>query len=341
MHEMSLSSMSQVERTAYAWVQREHAGLTAEQERELEAWLADDMTHFETFDAFKANWERFEEFSNDVVLEEPAPDLKRFAPGAIPSSGVRFRVAQYIPYLAAAAAIVLAFVLWQRPGSDDRSNDESLVAAAPIAFPSLLEQITLDDGSTVELNRDSRIEVAFSAAERRVRLLQGEANFTVSKDAARPFIVNAAGVEVRAVGTAFNVRLDSNEVEVVVSEGKVQVATPQETVPLLAAGQVTRLSLTTSQPPTIEALTPEQLESKLLWQPKLLDFDNAALAEIVAEFNRRNPVTLVIGDDSLRARRMSATFRSDNIEGFVRLLEAHFAVRAERNGEGEIALLRK
>ena len=71
-----------------------------------------------------------------------------------------------------------------------------------------------------------------------------------------------------------------------------------------------------------------------------MDFTNAPLSEIVAEFNRRNPVRLTLGDASLAGLRLSATFRSDNVEGFVRLMVSDFNMRAERRGEAEVVLLR-
>jgi transmembrane sensor len=89
--------------------------------------------------------------------------------------------------------------------------------------------------------------------------------------------------------------------------------------------------------PQIATLTPGEIERVLAWQHRMLDFTAAPLTEIVAEFNRRNVVQLVLIDPELASVRMSITFRSDNIDGFVRLLERNGA-RAERRGETEILL---
>ena len=88
------------------------------------------------------------------------------------------------------------------------------------------ERLTLEDGSVVELNHGGKLEIDFSSETRRVRLVRGEANFTVAKNPERPFVVNAGGVDVRAVGTVFNVRLAREAVEVVVSEGRVKLERP-------------------------------------------------------------------------------------------------------------------
>jgi transmembrane sensor len=80
------------------------------------------------------------------------------------------------------------------------------------------------------------------------------------------------------------------------------------------------------------------LAARLAWQPRLLDFSDTSLAEIAAALNRRNPVQLTVDSPRLRALRVNGSIRSDNVEGFVRLLESTFEIRAEWRSETEIAL---
>src|SRR5690606_15701139 len=83
--------------------------------------------------------------------------------------------------------------------------------------------VTLQDGSIVELNAQTRIKVAFGAERRSVQLLDGQAIFRVAKDASRPFVVHAGDREIIALGTAFDVRLDPSAMRVTLLEGKVAV----------------------------------------------------------------------------------------------------------------------
>jgi transmembrane sensor len=83
--------------------------------------------------------------------------------------------------------------------------------------------ITLDDGSTVDLNARSQLRVEFSKTERRVELLGGQALFQVTKDKARPFIVKSGEATVRAVGTQFDVYRRDSGTTVTVLEGRVAV----------------------------------------------------------------------------------------------------------------------
>jgi transmembrane sensor len=109
----------------------------------------------------------------------------------------------------------------------------------------------------------------------------------------------------------------------------------------LRAGQSAVVSLESAAPlPQVATLSDTEIEARLAWLPRLLDFTATPLGEIVAEFNRRNPVQLVIADRSLDAVRLSASFRSDNVEGFVRLMESDFGMKADWRGGREIHLHR-
>jgi transmembrane sensor len=252
--------------------------------------------------------------------------------------------------LATAAAIAVAFVWWRAAPA---TPDAALVAAVE------LKCRILEDGSSVELNHGAAVTTEFSATERRVTLVRGEALFTVAKDPARPFVVRAGGVDVRAVGTAFSVRLDPTAVEVLVTEGRVALArTADETrreenrkrapssVPApppseILAGQRATVALASEEPPQIVTVSPQTIAQQLSWQPQLLDFSSAPLAVAVAEFNRRNRVQFVLADPALAALPVVASIRSDNVEGFAKFLAAAPGVQIERRSATEIVVSRK
>lgn len=337
-----------IEREAAAWVLRSDRGLGSEEQDAFSAWLAADPRHGEQFARHRRHWQRL-----DGLVEwrpehsaRPNPDL--LAPP------LRRRVVHFVPaaaLLAAAAALVVGWVTWDAAAPGAKAEAAATFAAGKAgAAPS---QRVLEDGTIVELNGDAVLNVQYTTAERRVVLESGEAHFAVTKNVARPFIVRARGVDVRAVGTAFNVRVDAGAVEVLVTEGRVQLETKPDGVsaatetaasaprPILEARQRAVVSLATAvEAPQIATLTTGEIERVLAWQHRLLDFTAAPLNQIVAEFNRRNVVQLVIIDPELAALRVSASLRSDNIDGFVRLIEAGFGARGEKRGETEI-LLRK
>ena len=338
-----------VEDQAAGWVLRVDRGLTPTEQDEFSAWLAADPQHGAQLARHRRHWRRLDALAEwrPEHATRPNPDLlapplhRRMTRGLVATG------------LAAAAAVAIGVYFFRH----SNPSRQSLAGAPTAAEPALPAPHVLSDGSRVELNRGAELTVEFSALERRVRLDRGEAHFFVEKDPQRPFVVNAAGLDVRAVGTAFNVRIDPAAVEVLVTEGRVRVdsAVPHDPaaaavspaaplVPVLEARQravvaARPVSPTKSPPaPQIATLTPREIERVLSWQHRLIDFTDTPISEIVAEFNRRNVTQLRVVDPELASMRMSAALRSDNLDGFVRLLEAGMGVRAERRGDGEIVL---
>lgn len=331
------SSRDYTDDEAALWVLRHDRGLTAAEQDEFSQWLAADPRHGAVWAEHRWGWDELHRLAGLQTSIHAVPDPDLLAPRGR-------RVLRFVvPVMAAAAALILGLFVW-----NTRPTTTALLETPTVARSlALIEQRALSDGSTIELNRGAVVTEHFSAGERRVQLVRGEAHFTVAKDAARPFFVEAGSVTVRAVGTAFNVRLDPASVEVLVTEGQVGVQRVDpdahqrpEVKPLhLSANERTVVSLAPSAPaPQVAIVPPAEIEARLAWQPRLLDFTDAPLAEIVVEFNRRNPVRLVLASAALGRLRLSATFRSDNVEGFVRLMESDFEMRADWRGDGEIML---
>ncbi len=318
-----------IERETSRWLLRCDRGLTPAEQDDFLHWLVADPRHAECLAAQRRDWERLN------LLADWRPEQSARPNRDLLAAPVR-RPRWWLPItLGAAAAIAtLLFVASQ-----------SKRASGPPAphEVAMIRHLQFEDGSTAELNRGAEIEPAYSASERRVRLRRGEAYFNVAKDAARPFIVDAHGIETRAVGTAFDVRLDAQVVEVLVKEGTVSVVARSSSAPglrelrpaMISANERLVVPRTESPSPIqVRRVAPAEIERRLAWQPRMLDFNAALLGEIVAEFNRRNePVKLVIESPALAQLQLSAILRSDNVEGLVRFLEAGFAVRAERKGD--------
>ena len=202
------------------------------------------------------------------------------------------------------------------------------------SFQAALGQVRtapLADGSQAVLSSDSRIDVRLSRDRRLVELHRGEAIFDVAKDAARPFVVDTGERQVIAVGTRFSVRRDGADLRVVVTEGTVRLETrragqgPQPAA-LLPAGSV---ALARGDDVLVRSLPIAEAEGMLDWRDGMLAFRDTTLAEAAAEFNRYNARKLVVADASAGALRVGGSFRWDNAEGFARLLERGFPVRAE------------
>lgn len=331
---------SALEHQAAAWAARKDRGLTAGEQDAFFQWLAADPRHGEHLAQQLATARKLKSLAQwrpEHALR-PNPDL--LEPPPRPRPRLWF-------VLGLAACLAGALGLWHL--SNSSSSDGR---TAVVALPSPTVQRVLDDGSTIDLNHGAEVDVQFTPEARHITLLRGEALFTVTSNPQRPFIVQAGRIAIRAVGTAFNVNLQPAAVEVLVTEGTVAVAKPAEapsnttdptaqTIATVAAGHRTLVPLVEiGHAPEVVQVSREQMARLLAWQPRLLEFSDTPLSQVIAEFNRENRVKMVIDDASLAALPIGASFRSDNVEGFVRLLEASFRVEVEHRGDA-IVLRRK
>lgn len=317
-----------MERAAADWLVLRDQGFSPVQQAEFERWYAFSPAHAEIFAEVEETWHLF-----DVE--------KRFAPPRRLHSIVRFA-------LPIAAALMLGYLAWWSPVQS--RQDFNTVANTGLGR---LQTMNLPDGSTLLLNSDSAVKVYFTPEERRVKLTRGEVHFTVAKNKSRPFIVEIGAVAVRAVGTAFDVRLRHEGIDVLVTEGKVRVddtlhgisllpGNSSTSTPLLISGERLMIPIqakdvaqeTACRTPTIATVAPLEIRRMLAWQQSRLDFVAAPLSEIVEEFNRYNRHKIVISDPQLAALRFGGSFRSEDPATFVGLLEKSFSIRAEeRDGE--------
>ncbi len=346
-------SEDRVASEAAAWVARRDRGLTAGEAAELAAWEAADPRHAAELRHFAASWRDLGDVSAVASLAAEARALD----AATAARLRRWRLRCWVGGLGAAAAAV-AFGYFWLPRADARREGGALASGSAATAGTFLEvpgtsrRLTLPDGTRVDLNGSSRIEPEFSPARRRVRLLEGEAHFAVVKDPARPFVVAVDGIEVLAVGTAFNVRHAPGGIEVLVTEGRVSVegAVGGEILPPspVEAGQRARVARLARPAPELPAPAPAvsvtpvslaEMSDSLAWQGTRLVFDRLPLEQVIMAFNRHHPEQpLRLSDPRLRTRRISGIFRADNLDGFVRLLGEAFDIAAERKEDGEVLL---
>ena len=339
-------SSAAIEDAAITWLTERDDGFSPTREREFAQWLRADPRHAATVARLEQTLGllgALPEFRSEIntafdraALVVAFPPATAEQPTLAPAPR---RWSRTFAWAGLAAALAFgSFLGWHALRPPATIHYTTTVAG--------YERARLDDGSTLELNAASAARVQFTAAERRVELTNGEAHFAVAHDTARPFIVNAGGIAVRAVGTAFNVRYtDAGAIEVTVTEGKVRVgqsgpaSSSAESAPLVSAGQ--RMVLPRhAPPPTVEQVDPAALRAALAWQSRLADFAEAPLADVIARFNTRSRIQLFLADETLADRRIGGTFALDESEAFVRLLERDGEIIGERRGETEIHLRR-
>lgn len=261
------------------------------------------------------------------------------------SSGRRWRATALVASLVLGIALWVTFLSWQ----------------SPMTFQTVVGEqssFTLQDGSILFLNTNSKVRVGWSPTERHIELVRGEARFKVAKDASRPFTVATTAAAVRALGTVFNVRAEPLGTQVAVLEGQVEVTVAPTREPAFGMPVTADEGSTAVQPPAIERVrlaageraavtshgiqtnTGPTIEAVMAWTERRLVFRDQPLDAVVHEFNRYQMHPLVLDDPGLASLRISGVFDLSDPESLIAYLGTYEAVQVDRRSDGSQHLLR-
>jgi len=319
---MSAPSLSRekLEQEAALWTARlETGGLSAAEQQQLSNWLAADPEH---------RWvlSRYRELCTALAAQVPvlmdATEVEAVVNRAARWQRVRRRLQ---PVLAAAAVLALAALgWWMLPTKVETRAGERRALA-------------LQDGSRVELNARTILEVDLGPAERRVRLARGEALFQVARDPARPFLVDTPRGVVRVTGTVFNIRETAAAgVEVTVLEGSVQVrsAGPDLPATLVASDQalLDETSVAVRRLPADEAL------NVTAWRTGQAAFMDARLDEALARFASYHARPIVV-EPAAAGLGVGGRYSLDDLDGFLAAIEQALPVSVLRGERGAVRIV--
>ncbi|BBE33997.1 FecR family protein [Sphingosinicella microcystinivorans] len=328
------------EAEAAEWAARLEGGeMTPADHAAFARWRGESEQNHDAFERFAGLWDGLDRLEdlNAYDAVDNAPVQRPFLR----------RAAVALPALAAVLLAVLAIGALIKP--DVLETRSPHFAANYQTKVGGQEIVSLPDGSKLTLNTNSRIATEFTKTERRVRLLRGEAFFEVAHDTSRPFSVYAGSGVVRAVGTAFSVRLNkANKLDVMVSEGRVALATakplagtpsvsrPTRTVMELTAGQSAVFSAEHVE--ILEHVTPTEIDRKLSWRVGMLAFAGEPLSDVVDEVGRYSDVDIEVRGDELRAMPIAGYFKAGEVEGFVEALHIMTGVEVTEVAPGHLVL---
>lgn len=287
------------------------------------AAFEDAQSAFESANRLRAS-DR-DRWARQLIHGESAPVL--------PPSATHARARTWWAALAASAIALAAGIgAWQ--WMDDEPPQTLTTTLQTPRATHRLEK--LPDGSTVELGARSAISLSYSRETRYVVLESGEAFFTVARDSARPFVVQAGSVAVRAVGTEFNVRRDGESTVVTVREGKVEIVKAPASSGASSGEQQAPVSTVRLGPGeqaaardpesglAIRTVSPQAIAA---WQKGRLEFADEPLRQVIATINRYSAREIVVTDQSLANLRITGTVAEDRIDEWMRALPAIFPIR--------------
>ncbi|MDO6414629.1 FecR domain-containing protein [Sphingomonas sp. BIUV-7] len=326
---MSGISGSNMRDDAVAWVARMDAGgWSAELEAELQAWLAGEPRRHGALLQAQATWSMLARkcgphsqspkariAGQDDVATDPAPDRAVLNRRALMVGGGT----------ALAASLVGGITLIK----------QRTVLRTDLGE---IRHVPLDDGSIAALNTGSEVDVMFGSARRDIRLNQGEAWFQVAKNRAKPFVVETGPIRVLAIGTAFSVRRREAGADIAVTEGIVEIwsedAGSQRT--RLVEGQSVFLADNARLQDVVVASASG--EHALAWRSGRIELVDEMLVDAISEFNRYNRRRIILLDPQIANKRLDGFFRTDDIDGFARAVNATFDVPVDFSRPDEIRI---
>jgi transmembrane sensor len=291
------------EEQASLWAARlDGSALSTEDHHALETWLAETPAHRELLSYYC-------QFSTD--LEQQLPALVEAGAVELPPVSTPARSWPWLKWGIGAGLAAVALMLWL---AHPKTKSENL--ASPMAVRQMLN---LADGTRVELNAQTSLQIQIDRNGRRVRLASGEAFFAVHKEPDRPFIVETPAGSVRVTGTQFNVRTENAAAfEVTVVEGSVQVrpgetsGRPAGTISLGARDQLS------AGPDGVEvrALSAAALDDALAWRQGQIVFADVPLRTALARFARYHGRSIT-ATAAAGAMRVGGRYSLDDLNGFL------------------------
>ncbi|MEM8517047.1 transmembrane sensor [Janthinobacterium sp. CAN_S7] len=297
------TTLDEIDFLAAHWRLRHDAGLAAAELAALRQWLATDTRHQRAWDALGR--------TNALLASLPAQRVAAFsqrAPAAGTPSSLRQRLRQLrqtttfppLGALAGGCLLLCAVLAWPLASHLQQARFEHDYSTARGQFATQV----LPDGSRIELDSGSAVDVALYRDRRTVRLLRGQAMFHVHADPERPFQVMAGAATATVLGTHFSVRHVGATTQVSVAQGTVRVDSENGAhAAVLRAGDT--VSVTQQG---VQALARVNAQAVGNWRAGRLDFEDATLAEALAEFQRYGDTKLVLDDPALATLRLNGSF---------------------------------
>jgi transmembrane sensor len=263
---------------------------------------------------------------NPIVM---FPHMEKVMREERPSPPARHRMSKYVlATVASAASIAMAWLGVAHWRALHVQQHPSAVFAKHYSATQAMQSLTLADGTLVQLDRNSSIDVHYDSHVRRIDVQSGHVLFDVGKDPARPMFVEVGGHVLQDIGTIFDVKRDTGGDTFTVISGRVRVldaqpssaqgnASPLPGIPVadLTAGQ--QIAFDMSGTGTVRPVAVAQATA---WLPTDISFHHETIANVARRFNAYTSTPLEIDDQAIAGKRISGVFHADNPQAFMAYL---------------------
>lgn len=341
------NSKEEIQEQACLWVSRMDRGCSAQEKRDMIVWVNQSNSHREILMKMASLWDDLSVL-NELSALFPLEKASKRANG-------RFR------NFSLAASLLLMVLMGGSLMTDINfapllSFNIMATDKVELFSTKVGEQasFSMNDGTSIQLNTNSIVEVAYTSNQRHLRLIQGEAKFDVAKDTTRPFTVTAGEKSFTALGTIFNIQKNSDQdIELLVSEGKVLITKSFEVIKsisdnigalkldelpgvLVKSGEKAVIDNSTLNP--VKKVSLVQVQRDLAWQQGMLIFEGEPLAQALKEISRYSNTHFDIIDDKLAQLIIAGYFKADDIDGLLQSLSLNFNIYHQKTSTGSIRL---
>jgi transmembrane sensor len=300
--------------------------VTSEEKNEVESWRNRAAANSLYFEQAKKTWDVSAQLYAEKKFDTDAAWQR--LQGKIENEAAPKSIRSYSWAIAAALALIIGisvFFILNQPNNQAVSNLQ-------LASTNKVLNDTLPDGSFISLNKNTRIDYpsSFTGTNREVAL-KGEAFFDVHHDASHPFIIHASQVDIRVLGTSFNVIAypNTDSVHVSVQTGRVQCMIAGDTV-LITPGEYAVYHAGNKK----FSRGKENDPNRSSYRDRIFSFNNTPLSTAVQQLNDAYGSMIIIKNEQLKNCTFSTTkvFRNEPLENILSLMEATISLTSRREG---------
>jgi transmembrane sensor len=303
---------------------------TPPEQQLVEEWVSYSEANRHYFEHFQLIWKESRQLAATTLLDENKA-WQRFQRRVKKSESTPARIKGFGWWRIAASILLIAGAAWFTGTLLEKGSAEP--ETLNIASVSEVKRDTLPDGSVAVLNKHSEISypARFKGKTRKVKL-RGEAFFNIMPDKEKPFIIDVNDVQVKVVGTSFNIRSNNGVTEVIVETGIVQVTKGNEVFELKAGERISLEAVDTT-------VQKEKSDDKLYnyYISRTFVCDNTPLWKLVEKLNEAYGENIRIGREELRKLPLTVTFDDESLDVILGIISETLMIKVTKEGN-EIVL---